>query len=454
MMRLFKLKRDELVVALISLVLIGGFTVLMLVQYSPLFFRGGRLGFWTLFSRNFKLSGYDCWSYIALSNGDLFFESSRHPLFYSLLYPLYRLNAWLMAETDINFAVVFMSCLTLFCAVFSMVLLYRILCTVVNISRIEAAILTLLFASFGHVMVSSIAPDHFILSLFFLLLTLYVSGISLQHKLLIDKWPASLLLFFTAGLSLTNGVKTLLSLLFVNRLRCFQWRFMAPAVVLPLLLLGGIYWMQHVTVEIPQQERTQRAVAAKMRKDSTAVVKFAEERGKWLKSHAGKPVGDGKLLELTDVSTSRLQTIIDNLFGESIQLHADYLLQDTSFSRPVFVQYRTVLPYIIETLIVLLLIAGLWVGRHQRFLVMVISWFGVDIILHLVLGFAINEIYIMTTGWIFIIPIALGFLLRAQNRMIRRVLTITSAVLALYLIIYNSTLLVGYLSVPYQHLIK
>jgi hypothetical protein len=33
--------------------------------------------------------------------------------------------------------------------------------------------------------------------------------------------------------------------------------------------------------------------------------------------------------------------------------------------------------------------------------------------LNLILGFAINEVYIMASGWMFVIPVAFGYLLKS-----------------------------------------
>ena len=63
--------------------------------------------------------------------------------------------------------------------------------------------------------------------------------------------------------------------------------------------------------------------------------------------------------------------------------------------RPVFVKYDTVFNYIVEALILLLALAGIWVGRKHRFLWLCLSCFGVDMFIHLILGFGLNEIFIM-----------------------------------------------------------
>ena len=67
-----------------------------------------------------------------------------------------------------------------------------------------------------------------------------------------------------------------------------------------------------------------------------------------------------------------------------------------------------------------------------------------DAFIHLILGFGLNEAYIMTAHWIFIIPIALAFLLRKLNGLPLLAARLVVAFLVIYLYAYNLYLLVGY----------
>ena len=122
----------------------------------------------------------------------------------------------------------------------------------------------------------------------------------------------------------------------------------------------------------------------------------------------------------TDVTTPRWPSLVENVFGESIQLHEDHLLGDTLRSRPVIVKYNYWINYIVEILIVVLFLAGIWKGRRQRFLWMALAGMALDFFLHVGLGFGLNEVYIMTAHWAFVIPIATGYLLRKEERGERR----------------------------------
>jgi hypothetical protein len=184
---------------------------------------------------------------------------------------------------------------------------------------------------------------------------------------------------------------------------------------------------------------------AKKKENPEKVANHQKERTKWIETHQGKAAGDGLITKLMDVSTPRTQTLIENFFGESIQLHQDYALNDLSWNRPVFVTYSWWINYLVEIVVVLLFVMGVVKGIRSRYMLMLLSWFACDVFINLVLGFGICEVYIMTAGWAFIIPISIAYLLKGlSNRWavtIRTVVFITGS----FLLIYNGSIIVNYL---------
>ena len=159
----------------------------------------------------------------------------------------------------------------------------------------------------------------------------------------------------------------------------------------------------------------------------------------------GKPMENHGFLKWTDISTSRWQTAYENLFGEALQFHQDFLLEDVLVHRPVFVPYRWAFSYIVEGIILLLFAAGIWCGRRSRFLWLCLSCLCFDLFIHLILGFGINEVFIMSPHYMFVLPIATAYLFRqTQTRWLRVAVTL----LTLYLFIYNGYLLTDFLLSP------
>ena len=442
---IFKVKKEERWLAFAMLAVFVTFNAMMIASHYHVYTMDAHGGFWSIFTKNFRMSGYDCWSWITVSGGRIHFVTSRHPLYLTFLYPLYLLNDWLIQNVGYNFAVYFMAVIIVFSAFYAILFMYRVFREVLELRRKDARLLTLLLFSFGHVLIPTMVPDHFVISLMLLSLTLYITGKKMKKGQLLTAWQSLVLTFFTAGMATSNGVKTLLAGLFTNGKKVFTCKFISIGVVLPLLLLLGIQQSQYYLLEVPQQAVVRHIESETLKKNPQKVLEHKKQRDEWQRTHLGQPVGDGVITKLMDVSTPRIPTIVENFFGESIQLHQRSLLKDVSWERPIFVEYNWSLNYIIEAFVVLLFIVGIVFSYKQRFFKMLLAWFACDLTLHLILGFAVTEVYIMTSGWAFIIPISYGYLLRQLSMKWRKVMRVTLIMLTIYLWIYNAGQTVYYL---------
>lgn len=435
------LRKEERPVAIVALIVFAALNALLIANHWQSFTRGAHVGFWSVFYNHLNMSGYDIFSLIFISCMRLHWNALRHPLFVVLLLPLFWINHQIMPPTEFNAAVLLMGALLVAADVWGAVLMHRLLRDVVEVNRMDAAFLTAMFYGFAHVMVATMVPDHFALSLPLLLLTLLIAGRRLKEGKPMKLWQSALLFFLTAGMTLTNGVKVALAACFAGGRKVFSWRSILSFVV-PTLLLGAVYLWQKEAIIAPQERNIKRIEAAVAKKDPARIAKL-KEHDDFVKQQNGEALTKSvPLLEWSDMTTSRWQSAVDNLFGESLQLHRDYLLEDVQQTRPVFVEYRSAVNYIVEALVVLLLVAGAWIARREKFFLMVLSWFAFDMIMHMGFGFGLNEVYIMTAHWAFIIPIAAGYILRRKNSMAARVLV---AALTLWLWAYNAVIVIGYL---------
>ncbi len=442
---IFKVKKEERWLAFIMLAVFVVFNALVIASHYHLYTMGAHGGFWSIFAKNFRMSGYDNWSWITISGMRIHFITSRHPLYLTFLYPLYQLNHWLIQVFGHNFAVYFMAVIVIFSAFYAVLFMYRVFREVLEMRQLDSTILTLFFFSFGHILVPSMVPDHFIISLMFLLMTLYICGKKMKKGMMLTAWQSLILMFFTAGMTTSNGAKTLLAGLFTNGKKFFTWKYIAIGVVLPVLLLAGIQQSQYYLLEVPQKAVIQKIEKVKREKDPKAFAEHYKKRNEWQKSHLGQTMSQNSMLDWLDVSTSRTTTLIENFFGESIQLHQRYLLKDVAWDRPVFVGYGWIANYVVEAIVVLLFVVGVCFGYKKRFFQMLLAWFACDFTIHIILGFAITEVYIMTAGWAFIIPIAYGYLLKGVSHKHRKRLRTLLLMLTVFLWIYNGGLVANYL---------
>ena len=86
-------------------------------------------------------------------------------------------------------------------------------------------------------------------------------------------------------------------------------------------------------------------------------------------------------------------------------------------------------------------------GRKNKFMWMAVSFMAFDMLLHLGLGFGINEVYIMSPHWAFVITIVIACLAKKLTE--RRLVAFRTLIccLAAYLLIYNTALIVEYLTI-------
>ncbi len=427
-----------------------------------------------LFVKTYCLSGYDPLTYVVVSDWNPAYEVNRHPLLAFFYYPAYLLNYGLIQLFGINFAQFIVAIVLIFSAVYGFVLMLRILRELIGLPLKDAALLSLMLYSFAHVMIASVAPDHFILSLFALLLTIYVAGKQLKTKVEMKKWQAILLFILTGGISLNNGLKVFIANFFTRGKRFFNIWNLLFVVLIPSATVWYIGEWQYKNYSVKRyqakREMQNRYVAWEKKqklqtfRDTTSIKDtalqtqaFEQQWQKYRKdvrtalhkkpafAHTGKPVSEKRFLKWTDISTPRSITIVENLFGESLQLHQKHLLQDVLTSRPVIVTYDWALNYIVEGILVLFFIVGVWCARRSKLFWLVASFAAMDMLLHIGLGFGINEVYIMTCHWVYIIPIALAFLLRSLHGKYQQGLRLVLAALTAFLLIYNISLLMQYL---------
>ena len=402
------------------------------------------------------------------------FHISGFPLLAFFMWIPAQINHLIILVTGVNFAQVLTAMFLVAATFYAVIFLFRILREIVSLPATDALLLTLLFLSFAYTMVSLSVPDHFGLSTTALLLTLYVTGRNLQRGRQLTKLQTVLLFLLTAGISLNNGIKVFLASWGTSGKRFFRPAHLLLAVIVPSALIWGFARWEWQTFEKPKYLARQEATAAREKKERGAIMQNLikqsattdttglshtadsifrarakeKERRRMKKAvyaHQGKPMGQGEFSSWTDATTPRLESIVENLFGEPIQLHTDHVLGDVLINRPVIVPYRYAASYAVEAFVVLFFLAGIWMGRRCRFLWIALSWMGFDMIIHVVLGFGLNEVYIMSPHWLFVLPIAMGFaLLRLRARWLLAA-RVALMGLSVFLLAYNASLYVQYL---------
>ncbi len=457
----FKIRKEERKGTIVAFLVALMLNMLNIVRYAgELSVKSGDT--WGLFFRTWRLSGFDPITYAVITDWRVGYNIYRHPLLPYFMWPFTKINEGLMWLTGYNCVMYVTATLLIFCSVYSFVFLNRIFTDIIGINRKEGYILSALTFSFAYIMLASFAPDHFIMSMCCLLATLYVFGreraVVLEKQKKATVLDACLLFIVTAGVTLSNGLKVI-AVAFLSKGKKFF-----PYYFITLLTLSGMVWgsarlTYHYLVRPTEVANKEKAAKKREMQLERLVAKYGEAKRdsierklkekrerRYKKSavykHTGKPIAKGEFMRWTDATTNRWDVAVESLFGEGIMLHEDYLLKDVLVNRPVIVRYVNWFNYIIEALLVLLFVAGVWMGRHSRFLWLCLACFAVDMSLHLGLGFGINEMAIMSAHYLWVLPIAMAYMLKRLSERYRHRLTM---LLALYLMAWNGILIVEYL---------
>ena len=433
MNNLFKIRKDERVFAAVVAVVLALYNAMVVIRYNEMISSTERWFTWK-FCKHYELSGFDPFPYSILSYWSPEYNVFRHPLFAILLYPFYLLNHWLTALTGENCAMLVMLIPILAAGFYSMVFLRRIFEEQVGVKKNISVLLTLTTFSFAYVMLAMVAADHFVFSMFLLILTLYIVGRHHDEGKPLGILQTALLYLLTAGITLTNGLKTLLAALMLNRRGMFRWRYLLGAIAIPTLLLGAVAVYQQEAIVTPQKEQKQQAEKKRLLR--------TRKKPRIIASRNGESMANLPLLEWTDITTPRGKTAVENLFGEPVMFHTDHLLQDIWKKRPIFVSYTYAVNYVVEVLLLLMVVWGFIAGRRSFLLRTALSWFAIDMLLHFVLGFTINEIYIMSPHWLFIGTLCIAYGLKSARS---KWAVAAVAAVTLFLLTTNTFLLASYL---------
>ena len=476
---IFKIRKDERWLAIVSALMFSFLNFMTVYMYWGRFCALSD-NYHRLFVRWFRISGFDPLTYEVISYWDTAYNVYRHPLLAFFMWPFYQLNQLMMTLTGKNFSTVITALIIIFCAFYSSIFLFRIFKEIIMVKKREVYLLTALTFSMAFIMLSAMVPDHFIMSMFALTLTLYLSGKKLRNGSALNMWQTIAMFILTAGISLNNGLKVFFAALVTRRNRFFEWRFLLFAVILPSAMIWGFARWEYRTYVWPKEMARNEVKAKKNReytekirlqvrdsigsKDSAAVEaltkkikqqkaveKYRRDHKKIWNKNTGKPIAKGEFMRWTDKTTSRWDVAVECLFGEGILLHRDYLLGDVLRNRPLIVKYDTsnllgYINYLAEAFIVIFFFIGVWMGRKSFFLWTSMSFLLMDMLLHMGLGFGINEIYIMSAHYLFVLPIGMAYLFKTiENRKRWSVAVYTvCALTAVWCFAWNIVNIIGY----------
>lgn len=370
----------------------------------------------------FHLSGYDVFlpeiikDPIAHSTATI-----RHPLLSLFILPFHLIYIVFKTNYIILLIIAGMTASSNF-------FLYLILKKIVGVNKWESLILSLLFISFAYILLMGIVPESYPFSLFFLTFSLYFIGTRINQVIKLKAY--TLLFFVTAGITITNGLKILAGILFnaIPRRKKIIWIssiIISFFIIITPIYIGTKYLSSKEKTNVSYIRQEIQIQQQKKQQNSIGIVKLPA------------------FMNFIDFKTPYIPALIHNFIGEPIIFHNANLEQDVSSGRKAIESYPNLFYIIVPCSLFIIFVISLIINRKIKFVKYIICFWGVDIFIHVICRYALNEAYIFAPHWIMLIPIMLGYLLlktRSKNRI--RLASCYAFISILLLIININTLLI------------
>ena len=344
------------------------FSVLMYLKFKDSFPLHG-LGYDPIF-RLYNLTTIDSFFYPA---GGL-----RHPLFIPLLSPLIVLASILKKISgELALQVPLLMLFFNLVAASSILTIYKYCTKLLSISQKRALLICILFGLFSHFLFLSFTLETFPLSMWGLLILVYITTNNILSAQKIPTTTNVILFCFITGITISNGLKCLVAQLFqLGRFKIKIKTFLISGTI----CLGSIILYSLISY--------------------CAAMIFA---GGWSWEHLK--------IEHTSlwISSEIAPNIFHDLFCEPLLFHHNYNdFWVDIMEKPLI--YNTIFPLIICILFYSIIIFSFAISIRERSVIFLISLFLTDILIHIICEFGIRELYIYCSHWFFMLPLLIGWL--------------------------------------------
>jgi len=282
-------------------------------------------------------------------------------------------------------------------AALSVTIIHKYCVQLIKNSKIQALILCIVYALCAHVLLLSFVPETFQFSLLGLLLVVYITTDNILNHKKISVLTNVLLFVYAAGTTLTNGAKCTIAQLFQQGNFKDKRKSIVWSVGIFVLLAGISFLVNYFAEDVPG--------------NNFAEFIFSGE------SH-----------------------IISEMFFEPVLFHNHHPLWGTG--QGIFT-YNSIFPIIINCIFYAIVACAIFITIGERAVLFLLSFFGVDIFIHLICGFGIADLYIYCLHWLFIFPLLIGWLYKTVgNKKIITVLNIVLVLLGVSFAINNMPLII------------
>ena len=350
-----------------------------------------------------EMLGYDTSAHMMLEHKmislqHLFSWNLRHPLLNLLFFPPLLVD-YLLSFFDLNYKWEIFTIYSCLISSYTGLLLYKTLSYICN--KKTAILLLVMFYSFAHTILLSIQVDSFIFSMLFLVM-LSLVYITKQH----NKYVNNILFFTLVGTTSTNIIKFLLYSCFISQRRIKE--------ALGIFFKSTVIFICIFLLTIP--DLINRLFIQHLGLKYSLLAQTMDYRG---------------------TSLNKIDLFVNNFISEPFLFHYKenlLYIKDTINLPP----YSSVFCDLIIISIICLSIYSIIINYKNKIVKLFIAFFSVDIFIHFVVGYGIEEGQLFCGHWFFFIPLLLGLLdTHTNNKYIKYIIRLQIAGSAAFLFIYN-----------------
>lgn len=323
-----------------------------------------------------------------------------HPLLYLFTRPLLYIGIILnYIFSTIKAKSLFFALCTTFFVTSSLLYVYRYLCQVIELRGYQVYLLLILYSFTSTAIVLSFTFETFTFSLCILSFILYYYTYQIKQNQSVSLSLSAIFALVAGGVTITNFGKGLIPILFLNKNRItIVKRIVIISVVFAALLLVSEYYF-HIFSAI--QYRLGRFVIYE-----GEIYKYIID---WF---LGAPI------------------LLPSLVVQPFPLYPDFHAINIDY-------YRYWWQYCVIGSIFFLLILSVIKNHKNKLMYMVFLFFLIDITLHIIVKYGINEGFIYGGHWVFVVPIFIGWLFKQLNERQSRFLFVYLTVITIVVAINN-----------------
>jgi hypothetical protein len=299
---------------------------------------------------------------------------ARHPLLMVIFFPLNCLVfgiRLLSGELFLHYYLIafFFNAVT----ALSIMIIYKYCVNLIRISKVQALIVCLLFAFFAHILLLSFVAETFQLSMLGLLLVVYLTTDSFLNNKKIPIITNVILFVYVAGVTVSNGLKCVFAQLFQSGDFRYKRNSILLSGIITFVLILFSFFINSLVTEVNLTNA----------RNSASGFTFAGQAD-----------------------------IISEMFFEPVLFH-----QSHSFwgkCHEIFA-YNTIFPVIVNLILYAVIICAVLVNIRKKAVLLLLSFFGADVLIHLICGFGIDTLQVYSLHWLFIFPLLIGWLYKEIN---------------------------------------